>query len=61
MLLLDTHTYLWFIGENPLLPKWVSERIRISEKVFVSIATFWEIAIKNRKGLLDLRLFLFRR
>lgn len=54
MLLLDTHTYLWFIGENSQLPQWVSEKIQTSENVFVSIASFWEIAIKNAKGLLEL-------
>ena len=55
MLLLDTHTYLWFISDNPLLPQWVSEEIQTSENVFVSIASFWEIAIKNAKGLLDIQ------
>ena len=54
MLLLDTHTYLWFVSGNPSLPEWVNEKIQTSEKVFVSIATFWEIAIKNCKGLLEL-------
>ena len=54
MLLLDTHTYLWFISENPQLPQWVSEMIQTYENVFVSIASFWEIAIKNAKGLLEL-------
>ena len=54
MLLLDTHTYLWFVSDNPLLPRWVSEKIQTSENVFVSIASFWEIAIKNAKGLLDI-------
>ena len=54
MLLLDTHTYLWFLNEDPLLPEWVSEKIQTSEDVFVSIAVFWEIAIKNAKGLLSL-------
>ena len=54
MLLLDTHTYLWFISENPLLPQWVSQKIQTDQNVFVSIATFWEIAIKNAKGLLNL-------
>ena len=53
-MLLDTHTYLWFIGESPLMPEWVSEKIQTYERVFVSIATFWEIAIKSRKGLLEL-------
>lgn len=55
MLLLNTHTYLWFISDNPLLPQWVSEEIQTSENVFVSIASFWEIAIKNAKGLLDIQ------
>ena len=41
MLLLDTHTYLWFADGNPLLPQWVNEKIQTSENVFVSIATFW--------------------
>ena len=54
MLLLDTHTYLWFVGENPQLPQWVSDRIQTSENVFVSIASFWEMAIKYSKGLLEL-------
>lgn len=54
ILLLDTHTYLWFISESPQLPQWVSEKIQTDENVFVSIASFWEIAIKNVKGLLDL-------
>lgn len=54
MLLLDTHTYLWFIDENPQLPQWVSEKIQTYENIFVSIASFWEIAIKNVKGLLEL-------
>lgn len=49
MLLPDTHTYLWFIDDSPSLPQWVSQMIQTSEKVFVSIATFWEIAIKTAK------------
>ena len=54
MMLLDTHTYLWFVSGNSQLPQWVSEKIQTSENVFVSIASFWEIAIKNAKGLLDI-------
>ena len=54
MLLLDTHTYLWFLEENETLPTWVINKIQISEKVFVSIASFWEISIKNAKGSLQL-------
>ena len=54
MLLLDTHTYLWFLEENEALPKWVIKKIQTSEKVFVSIVSFWEISIKNAKGSLQL-------
>ena len=54
MLLLDTHTYLWFVDGNPALPQWINDKIQTGEKVFVSIATFWEMAIKNAKGLLEL-------
>ena len=52
-MLLDTYTYLWFISEEPSLPAWVSEKIQTSEEMYMSIATFWEIAIKNAKGLQD--------
>ena len=47
MLLLDTHTYLWFVNGDRSLPSAVSDRIQTSEKVFVSIASFWEMAIKG--------------
>jgi len=54
-LLLDTHVFLWFdAGSQRLRPK-VRKLIALTEQsVFVSAATFWEIAIKRRTGKLVL-------
>ena len=54
MLLLDTHAFLWFVNGDPRLPKEVVHAIQVSEGVYVSIATFWELAIKNSLGKLEL-------
>ena len=54
--LLDTHTFLWFVLDEPQLS--VAAKGLIDEPtnvVFVSPASFWEIAIKVRLGKLDLR------
>ena len=45
--LLDTHTFLWFLENSENLSKKALETIKTSTDVFVSIATFWEIAIKQ--------------
>jgi PIN domain nuclease of toxin-antitoxin system len=50
-LLLDTHTFLWWVEDSPRLPK--RFRAAIAEPtndVFVSVVTVWEIAIKRRSG-----------
>lgn len=54
MLLLDTHTFLWFEGNNAKLPIEVREEIETNEDVFVSIVSFWEIAIKESIGKMNL-------
>ena len=54
MLLLDTHIFLWFEKNDPKLSSAVRDRILQEEFVYVSIASFWEIAIKNSIGKLDL-------
>lgn len=54
MLLLDTHAYYWFITEDPKLPDVTKEMIETEEHVFVSIASFWEMAIKESLGKLQL-------
>ena len=56
MLLLDTHAFLWFEGNDPKLPQNVMEELQTNDHVYISIATFWEIAIKNSMGKLELRL-----
>ena len=55
--LLDTHSFLWFInGDNQLSEK---SRKCIEDPAttkYVSIASFWEIAIKVNLGKLELEM-----
>jgi PIN domain nuclease of toxin-antitoxin system len=54
--LLDTHTLLWFLQDDPQLPKNVSNEItNIDNKCYVSIASLWEIAIKIKLGKLAVK------
>ncbi|MGK7905073.1 MAG: type II toxin-antitoxin system VapC family toxin [Hormoscilla sp.] len=53
-MLLDTHVLLWFLDNNPRLPKSIKENIENTESVFVSIASIWEISIKVNIGKLTL-------
>jgi PIN domain nuclease of toxin-antitoxin system len=51
ILLLDTHTLLWFIGNDPRLsPKAKALIEDPGSRLFVSIASCWEIAIKAGRG-----------
>lgn len=53
--LLDTHTFLWFVAGDKNLPAKIVERIsNINEYCFISIASFWEIAIKIQLGKLQI-------
>ena len=46
-ILLDTHALLWFMDGNEKMPAEVREAIHCTDnKVHVSIASIWEIAIK---------------
>ena len=54
MYLLDTHTLLWFMMDDPKQPDGVKSLMESDGAFFVSIASFWEIAIKNAKGRLIL-------
>ena len=47
MFLLDTHTFLWYIFDDPRLPQNVKDIISDADEVYVSMATLWEIAIKQ--------------
>ena len=56
-LLLDTHTFLWFIGGNLNLSDTAKNTIEnATNQRFISIATLWEISIKVSIGKLKLGL-----
>lgn len=47
-LLIDTHTFLWFILDSPRLSPTAKALIEdINSEVYVSLASLWEIAIKT--------------
>lgn len=53
--LLDTHTFIWFINGDALLPKKVIDEIKdLNNQCFISIASIWEIAIKSKLNKLTL-------
>lgn len=52
-LLLDTQCFLWFVMGDMRLPRRLRELIESPEtKSFLSIASLWELAIKDSKGKL---------
>lgn len=51
-LLLDTHALLWWLLDDPALPASARRAIERAETVYVSSASVWEIAIKQRLGKL---------
>jgi PIN domain nuclease of toxin-antitoxin system len=54
-LLLDTHTFIWFIEGNPELSGLAKKLIEDPENDrLLSIASLWEIAIKTSLGRLNL-------
>lgn len=53
-LLLDTHILLWWLADDPQLPRAAAEAIQVPDNtVLVSAATAWEIAIKSAAGRLE--------
>ena len=54
MYLLDTHALLWYLRDSPELSKKALKIINTEDEIFVSVASLWEIAIKNSIGKLDL-------
>ena len=54
-LLLDTHVFLWWIGDDGRLSQPARNAIASSSNaVFLSIASAWELAVKIRLGKLNL-------
>ena len=55
-ILLDTHALLWFMDGDKNLPTSARETIQNTDnKIYVSIASVWEIAIKLSIGKLTLK------
>ena len=54
-LLLDTHTFLWFMEGARQLSSLAKNRISNSTAIYLSIISFWEISIKLNIGKLDLK------
>lgn len=53
--LLDTHTFLWFVSGDPRLSSTAREFIEAPEHtILLSVASLWEIAIKQSTGKLSL-------
>jgi PIN domain nuclease of toxin-antitoxin system len=53
-LLLDTHTFLWWLFDDPKLPDSARRLLADSRnRVHVSAASVWEICTKHRLGKLD--------
>ncbi len=53
-LLLDTHTFLWFIEDSPRLSAEVKRLLESDVDLLISAASLWEIAIKISVGKLAL-------
>lgn len=54
-LLLDTHTFIWYSEDDANLPAFLKAEIEAADRVCISIATLWEIAIKLNIGKLSLQ------
>jgi PIN domain nuclease of toxin-antitoxin system len=60
-LLLDTHTFLWFVAGASTLSRTALRRIQDARHdKFLSVASIWEMAIKLRLGKLSLDVSLER-
>ena len=53
-LLLDTHTFLWFIDDNPRLSARAKGLLESDADLLLSVASLWEISIKVSIGRLTL-------
>ena len=51
-LLLDTHTFLWFIDDNAMLSSRGKTLLEAENDLLLSVGSLWEIAVKLRLGKL---------
>ena len=54
MILLDTHALIWFMFDDTQLLDPTLKRIKNEDKVYVSVASLWEMAIKQSLGKLNI-------
>jgi PIN domain nuclease of toxin-antitoxin system len=55
--IIDTHVILWMSGDDKYLSKQVKSVVKdTSNKLFISIMSFWEIAIKHSLGKLEFKI-----
>lgn len=55
-ILLDTHVLLWVIQNDIKLPKPIRATIQAADRVFVSVVSLWECAIKISIHKLEIEL-----
>jgi len=55
-ILLDTHVLLWTLADDPHLSKDARKIIEAATEIYVSSASYWEIAIKAGLGKLPVNL-----
>lgn len=56
ILLLDTHAFLWFIaGDNQLPENIIAKIVDPDNKLYISMASIWEIAIKLSLDKLEIK------
>jgi len=53
-IILDTHTFLWFVNDSLELSNSAAELIESDVDLWISIASLWEISIKVNLNKLDL-------
>lgn len=53
MYIIDTHILLWFLSEPEKLSA-TAKKILLEDDLYISMASLWEIAIKQSNGKLDL-------
>ncbi|MGN0722876.1 MAG: type II toxin-antitoxin system VapC family toxin, partial [Treponema sp.] len=54
MYIIDTHALLWYLYNSSEISEKARQIIDNEEQIFTSIASLWEIAIKQSIGKLDL-------
>jgi PIN domain nuclease of toxin-antitoxin system len=59
LMLLDTHSWIWLVGDDPQLNKVARREILKSasaDSLFLSPISLWEVALKSSRGRLELSL-----